>query len=171
MQDYELLGAFYLGRQQAAGNDTEGELLLYDSRDLTTHAVIIGMTGSGKTGLGLGLIEEAGMDHVPVIAIDPKGDMGNLLLTFPDLAPGTAMRGTTRARQHSLEVGRAGETLADIEAQMEALEAELAAEVERQHLAFGAQMERLEEISVKPRASDIQVRTVALAWLPAGPAG
>ncbi len=88
MQDYELLGAFYLGRQQEADNGgTDGELLLYDSRDLTTHAVIIGMTGSGKTGLGIGLIEEAGMDHVPVIAVDPKGDLGNLLLTFPDLAP------------------------------------------------------------------------------------
>src|SRR5215213_4195591 len=61
--------------------------VLYDSKDLVTHAVIVGMTGSGKTGLGLSLIEEAAMDGVPVLAIDPKGDLGNLLLTFPDLAP------------------------------------------------------------------------------------
>ena len=63
------------------------EVVLYDSKDLTTHAVIIGMTGSGKTGLGIGMLEEAAMDNIPVIAIDPKGDLGNLLLTFPDLAP------------------------------------------------------------------------------------
>jgi DNA helicase HerA-like ATPase len=62
-------------------------MLLLDSRDLTTHGVIIGMTGSGKTGLGVGLIEEAAIDRIPVIAIDPKGDLPNLLLTFPDLAP------------------------------------------------------------------------------------
>ena len=57
--------------------------VLYDAADLTTHAAIIGMTGSGKTGLGIGMIEEAAMDNVPVIAIDPKGDLGNLMLTFP----------------------------------------------------------------------------------------
>lgn len=86
MQDFEKLGAFYLGKRvdPEAGELTE-ETVLYDSKDLTTHAVIVGMTGSGKTGLGVGLIEEAAIDHVPVIAIDPKGDMGNLLLSFPDL--------------------------------------------------------------------------------------
>ncbi|MDR0664025.1 MAG: DUF87 domain-containing protein [Helicobacteraceae bacterium] len=70
---------FYLGRE--GGADT-----LYKSKDLTTHALIIGMTGSGKTGLGIGLIEEAALDAIPAIVIDPKGDMGNLLLTFPHLA-------------------------------------------------------------------------------------
>lgn len=87
MLDFEKLGAFFLGRRidQTDGSETE-ELVLYDSKDLTTHAVIIGMTGSGKTGLGIGLLEEAALDHVPVIAIDPKGDLGNLLLTFPKLA-------------------------------------------------------------------------------------
>ena len=60
-------------------------LLLYQSKDLLTHGVCIGMTGSGKTGLCLNLIEEAAIDLIPVIAIDPKGDLGNLLLTFPDL--------------------------------------------------------------------------------------
>ena len=86
--DYEKLGAFYLGKEYdlAAGARQPG-LVLYDSKDLVTHAVCVGMTGSGKTGLGIGLIEEAAIDGVPVLAIDPKGDLANLLLTFPDLAP------------------------------------------------------------------------------------
>ena len=86
MQDYEKLGAFYLGkRYDPSGKQLGDELVLYDSRDLTTHAVIIGMTGSGKTGLGIGLLEEAAIDKVPVIALDPKGDLGNMLLSFPEL--------------------------------------------------------------------------------------
>ena len=88
MQDFEKLGEFYLGRPYDLAARTPGEgLVLYDSRDLVTHGVIIGMTGSGKTGLGIGLLEEAAIDGVPAIAIDPKGDLGNLLLTFPRLAP------------------------------------------------------------------------------------
>ncbi len=88
MKDVEKLGPFYLGRRYdlAAGKALD-EPILYDSRDLVTHAVCVGMTGSGKTGLCLSLIEEAAIDGVPVIAIDPKGDLGNLLLTFPALAP------------------------------------------------------------------------------------
>src|SRR4029078_10535201 len=61
--------------------------VVYDSRHLLTHAVCVGMTGSGKTGLCVSLIEEAAIDGVPTIAIDPKGDLANLLLTFPSLAP------------------------------------------------------------------------------------
>lgn len=76
--DYEKLGVFYLG-------SSDDNAVLYDSADLTTHATIIGMTGSGKTGLGVGLIEEAAMDGIPVIAIDPKGDLANLKLRFADL--------------------------------------------------------------------------------------
>jgi hypothetical protein len=88
MQDFEKLGAFYLGKRFDADADKlTDEYVLYDSKDLTTHAAIIGMTGSGKTGLGIGILEEAALDHIPVIAIDPKGDMGNLLLTFPQLKP------------------------------------------------------------------------------------
>ena len=84
--DYEKLGLFYLGRRVDSETQQEtGVPLLYDASDLVTHAVILGMTGSGKTGLGIGLIEEAAMDGVPVLAIDPKGDLSNLLLTFPDL--------------------------------------------------------------------------------------
>ena len=87
MQNFEKLGAFYLGREYDLANDQSTEdLLLYDSKDLTTHAVVVGMTGSGKTGLCLGLLEEAGLDRIPAIVIDPKGDIANLLLTFPDLA-------------------------------------------------------------------------------------
>ena len=87
MEDYEKLGAFYLGRAyDLAANKTKDELLLYDSKDLVTHAVCVGMTGSGKTGLCLALIEEAAIDGVPSILIDPKGDLSNLMLTFPNLS-------------------------------------------------------------------------------------
>src|SRR6188768_1977377 len=82
MQDYEKLGAFYLGRRT-----DDQQTLLYDSRDLVTHAVCVGMTGSGKTGLCLSLLEEAAIDGIPAIVIDPKGDLANLLLTFPELRP------------------------------------------------------------------------------------
>ncbi|HON33655.1 MAG: DUF87 domain-containing protein [Thermovirgaceae bacterium] len=89
MKDFEKMGSFYLGREvdDTTGSAT-GELLLYDAKDLTTHGMIIGMTGSGKTGLAISLIEEALIDEIPVIAIDPKGDLPNLLLTFPELSPG-----------------------------------------------------------------------------------
>ncbi len=87
MQDFEKLGAFYLGRQyDLAQRRRDEQIVLYDAKDLTTHAVCVGMTGSGKTGLCLALLEEAAIDGIPVIAIDPKGDVGNLLLTFPELA-------------------------------------------------------------------------------------
>jgi uncharacterized protein DUF87 len=87
MRDFEKLGVFYLGKLAGPGAPKEPEPVLYDAKDLTTHGVIVGMTGSGKTGLGIGLIEEAAIDGIPTIAIDPKGDLGNLLLTFPALAP------------------------------------------------------------------------------------
>ena len=86
--DFEKLGQFYLGRTYDLQNRRAGnELLLYDSKDLVTHAVCVGMTGSGKTGLCLALIEEAAIDGVPALVIDPKGDLANLLLTFPNLEP------------------------------------------------------------------------------------
>src|SRR5438132_215876 len=86
MEDFEKLGTFYLGRDYDLETRTpRPDLVLYDSRDLTTHAVCVGMTGSGKTGLCLALLEEAAIDGIPAIVIDPKGDMGNLLLAFPNL--------------------------------------------------------------------------------------
>ncbi len=88
MAEFEHPGSFYLGRKHdLSAGETGTEPILYDSKDLTTHAVCVGMTGSGKTGLCLSLIEEAALDGIPVIAIDPKGDLGNLLLAFPELQP------------------------------------------------------------------------------------
>lgn len=85
-KDFEKLGLFYLGRPyDLATKQAKPGWLLYDSKDLVTHAVCVGMTGSGKTGLCLSLLEEAAIDNIPAIIIDPKGDLGNLMLTFPGL--------------------------------------------------------------------------------------
>ncbi|MCX6004996.1 MAG: ATP-binding protein [Chloroflexi bacterium] len=88
MEDFEKLGVFYIGRNYdlASKSPKEG-LILYDSKDLVTHGVCVGMTGSGKTGLCIGILEEAAMDGIPAIIIDPKGDLPNMLLTFPQLRP------------------------------------------------------------------------------------
>ena len=84
----ERLGSFYLGKEYDLVAGTLSETpVMYDARDLTTHAVCVGMTGSGKTGLCIDLMEEAAIDQVPMIIIDPKGDITNLLLTFPELLP------------------------------------------------------------------------------------
>jgi polyhydroxyalkanoate synthesis regulator phasin len=81
-------GHFYLGKLfDIVKNQVTGEKLEYDPADLTTHAVVTGMTGSGKTGLCIALMEEAALQGIPAILIDPKGDLTNLLLHFPDLAP------------------------------------------------------------------------------------
>ena len=82
--DYEKLKLFYIGKEKIDGQITP---LVYQNKDLLTHAAIIGMTGSGKTGLGVTLLEEAAIDAIPSIIIDPKGDMTNLLLNFPELNP------------------------------------------------------------------------------------
>jgi DNA helicase HerA-like ATPase len=87
MQAFEKLGGFYLGKRYDPAVGVTDDVIVYDARDLTTHAVCVGMTGSGKTGLCLSLLEEAAIDGIPAIAIDPKGDLANLLLTFPDLRP------------------------------------------------------------------------------------
>ena len=117
MNHYEKLGLFYLGR--AAGSD-EGEserpLLLYESKDLLTHAVCVGMTGSGKTGLCIGLIEEAAIDGIPAIVVDPKGDLGNLLLTFPELRAEDFQPWVNReeARQRGLSIEEFAESQASL---------------------------------------------------------
>ncbi|MDH5507646.1 MAG: DUF87 domain-containing protein, partial [Anaerolineae bacterium] len=82
-------GKFYLGGIMDAKTNKPGETpLLYDPNDLTTHAVVVGMTGSGKTGLCIDLLEEAALNNIPALMIDPKGDITNALLHFPDLLPG-----------------------------------------------------------------------------------
>ena len=88
MSDFEKPGSFYIGKTvDPASGEPTAEYVLYDSRDLTTHAVCVGMTGSGKTGLCIDILEEASLNKVPTIIIDPKGDITNLLLTFPELRP------------------------------------------------------------------------------------
>ncbi|MFV0389938.1 MAG: ATP-binding protein [Pyrinomonadaceae bacterium] len=87
-ETYEKLGLFYLGKDyDPEKQNTTENYTLYESKHLVTHGVCMGMTGSGKTGLCLSILEEAAIDGVPVIAIDPKGDLTNLFLTFPNLAP------------------------------------------------------------------------------------
>ena len=79
---------YYLGRLvDPAQGRTGDQPLFYDQNDLTTHAVVVGMTGSGKTGLCLNLLEEAALQNIPALMIDPKGDITNALLHFPDLLP------------------------------------------------------------------------------------
>ncbi len=86
--DFEKLGVFYLGKPfDLESEKEEPGYVLYESRHLTTHAVVVGMTGSGKTGLCIDLIEEAAIDNIPVLAIDPKGDISNILLAFENLSP------------------------------------------------------------------------------------
>ena len=79
---------FYLGNAYDLEKSAMGEdQVIYDPDDLTTHAMITGMTGSGKTGLGVIMLEEAALQGIPAIVVDPKGDLTNLLLHFPDLLP------------------------------------------------------------------------------------
>lgn len=86
MKIIERLGEFYLGQHvDARTGDKQDIPFLYASSDLTTHAVLVGMTGSGKTGLGIDVLEEAIVDGLPAMVIDPKGDMANLLLAFPSI--------------------------------------------------------------------------------------
>ena len=94
--DIELPACFYLGREyDLAGRRALDQPVMYDARDLTTHGVVVGMTGSGKTGLCISLLEEAALDRIPCIIIDPKGDLTNLLLQFPELNPRISANGST----------------------------------------------------------------------------
>jgi hypothetical protein len=107
---YEKLGQFYLGREVTPDGKPTDDILLYDSSNLTTHGVCVGMTGSGKTGLCIALLEEAAMDGIPALMIDPKGDLGNLLLTFPqmrgeDFAPWVSEEDARKAGVSTEEFG------------------------------------------------------------------
>ena len=113
MEPYEQLGLFYLGKRfDLATRSRTDEHVLYESKHLVTHAVCVGMTGSGKTGLGIAIIEEAALDGIPVLAIDPKGDLANLLLTFPALtadefAPWVAKSESAAAQAEAWRAGLA----------------------------------------------------------------
>ncbi|HXH88937.1 MAG TPA: ATP-binding protein [Gaiellaceae bacterium] len=87
------------------GTNSDGEPLVLDPRDLTTHGVIVGMTGSGKTGLAIVLLEEALLAGTPVLVLDPKGDMGNLLLTFPDLSAASFAPWVSESEAREARVG------------------------------------------------------------------
>jgi hypothetical protein len=88
MSANEMDGNFYIGRAfDLKSGKTLEKPILYDPDDLTTHGVVVGMTGSGKTGLCIDILEEAALSDIPALIIDPKGDIANLLLHFPDLRP------------------------------------------------------------------------------------
>ncbi len=110
MEENEMLdtkGEFYLGRiVDPATNKMTDKPLMYDPADLTTHAFVVGMTGSGKTGLCIGLLEEAALNDIPALMIDPKGDITNLLLHFPDM-----LRADFQPWINADQARRAGQTL------------------------------------------------------------
>ena len=105
-------GKLYLGREYDLNKGKVADQpVLYDARHLTTHGVILGMTGSGKTGLGVILLEEALLQGIPVLILDPKGDICNLLLTFPELraedfGPWVDLEGARRRGVGVLPAGR-----------------------------------------------------------------
>ncbi len=101
----------YIGKVFNPADKSFGDPFMLDSGDLTTHGIIIGMTGSGKTGLSVDIIEELLKSRVPVIVIDPKGDMGNLALAFDRLAPEQFEPWTAMAMGHKADPARLPEAL------------------------------------------------------------
>ena len=180
-----------LTAKRAAQLAQEKELRTLEFKDLRTHAVCVGMTGSGKTGLCVGLLEEAAIDGIPTIAIDPKGDTGNLLLTFPHLRPrdsepwvdpGVAAQKGERANGYAAKMaflwknglaewGQDGgriemEDVEELRALLDDMEGELREQIE--DLEYGTQPDELEltERAISPRKSDISVTSVVLVWTP-----
>jgi hypothetical protein len=189
--EYEKLGAFYLGRGYDLENSRVGdEDLLYDAKDLTTHVVCLGMTGSGKTELCVTLPEEAALDGIPAIAIDPKGDLGNLLLNFPKLRPAdflpwvdpaeaardgrtlqehaqrTAVRGASRAARERGDVARARDDVEALQQQLRELEAEFEERLEEVRDQLDDSNEVCQELAIRPRKAELTVERVALVWTP-----
>jgi len=114
---YEKLGVFYLGKTYDMEQKKVGNLpTLLRSKDLTTHAVCLGMTGSGKTGLCVSMLEEAAIDNIPVIAIDPKGDISNLLLGFENMEAGDfkPWLNEDEARQKGVSINELADSTAKI---------------------------------------------------------
>src|SRR5207249_1290563 len=114
--DIEQSASFYLGHEyDLAARTVLDQPVNYDARDLTTHGVVVGMTGSGKTGLCISLLEEAALDGIPCIIIDPKGDLTNLLLQFPELDPKDFRRwlNPEDARQKGLPEDKYAQELAE----------------------------------------------------------
>jgi hypothetical protein len=110
-------GNFYIGRiTDANTGETGQDPLFYDPADLTTHAVVVGMTGSGKTGLCLDILEEAALNKIPSLMIDPKGDITNALLHFPDLLPSDFQPwiNADQARREGKTVTQAAEDTANL---------------------------------------------------------
>ena len=93
--DIDPPACFYLGREYDLKSKELGAPVMYDAQWLTTHGVVVGMTGSGKTGICISLLEEAALDGIPSIIVDLKGDLSNLFLQFPDLGPMTSSPGST----------------------------------------------------------------------------
>ncbi len=185
--NYEKLGAFYLGRRyDLESASTTVEPYLYDSKDLTTHGVCVGMTGSGKTGLCISLLEEAALDGVPAIAVDPKGDLGNRLDTVMSIGATvvgalfgrklasvsnvtrtrSALRGVGRQSREKDQIARAERELEAQRDRLEEMEAELADKIGDVGRAFEADSLELEEVDLAPRKSDIGVVVFGLAWTP-----
>ncbi|MBN8612249.1 MAG: ATP-binding protein [Deltaproteobacteria bacterium] len=160
---FEQLGALYLGRPIAEPTQP----LLLPSRHLVTHGVIVGMTGSGKTGLGAVLLEELAIDGVPAIAIDPKGDLGNLLLTFPQLDAASFAPWVPPGEDPQAVATRHANGLAEW-GQDGARVARFASSVERVLYTPGSSMGRalslLPSLGVPPAGTDVEVlRERALA--------
>ena len=110
-------GKFYIGRDfDPQSGETTSQPTQYDPDDLTTHAVVVGMTGSGKTGLCVDVMEEAALNGLPALMVDPKGDITNLLLHFPDLAPDDFKPwvDADQARREDKTVDQVAESTADL---------------------------------------------------------
>jgi DNA helicase HerA-like ATPase len=151
---YEKMALFYLGK-----NAKDDSLSLYKSKHLTTHAAIIGMTGSGKTGLGIGLIEEAAIDNIPSIVIDPKGDMGNLCLAFAQMRPEDYLPWVDES-----EALNKGKTLQEMAEEMQTLEQRLKEEIEEITKELDIKNYSPQSLIIKPKRSNIVITDFALLW-------